>query len=92
MGKEPLNKNGDGAILLPVKTDRIDCHYGWSDSRLVRHFQGIINFNSQVPDGAFKLRMIRQDLNRSVFLRPAIDPRGFSSPERLSTVSVFLEE
>jgi len=53
MGKEPLNINADGAILLPVATDHIDCHYGWSDSRLVRHFQGIINFNSQVPDGAF---------------------------------------
>lgn len=41
--------NSDGLVSTVTR--------GWLDFCLLRHFQGIIDLDSQVSDGAFKLRM-----------------------------------
>ena len=38
-------------------------------TRNISHFQGIVYFNSQVPHGAFQLRMLKKKFNRAKIFR-----------------------
>lgn len=67
-------------LRVGQRRSSIDRRSGWSDFCLFRHFQGVIDLDSQVSDGAFKLRMTKQELDRSQVLRPAIDQRCLGSP------------
>ena len=69
--------------IATVKHDR---RGEWSHLCLLCHFQGIIDFDSQVPDSAFKLCMTKQESDRFQVLRPAINQRSHGSPQRVSTI------
>lgn len=47
------------------RRSNLNRHSGWSDFRLFCHFQGILDLDPQVSDGAFKLRMTKQELDSS---------------------------
>ena len=44
------------------------------------NIQGIIYLNAQIPDGAFNLRMSKEQLNRSEVPGSPIDESSFGSP------------
>ena len=44
-----------------------------SDVDLLRDSQGILNFNSEVSDGALQFGMAEQELDRANVARPAVD-------------------
>jgi hypothetical protein len=48
---------------------------------LFRHFQGIIDFYTQVPYRAFQFGMPQQQLYRPKILCPSINQRGFGAPK-----------
>jgi hypothetical protein len=56
-----------------LRRSSLDRCSGWSDVRLFRHFQGVIDLDPQVSDGTFKLRTAKQESHCSQVLRPAID-------------------
>jgi hypothetical protein len=51
--------------------------------RLLCHFQRVINSNAEISNGAFKIRVPTQQLNRAEILRPAVDERRFSPSQRM---------
>ena len=54
--------------------------------RLFCHFERIINFDTQVPHGAFQLAMPEQELDRAKILCPSINEGGLGAPQRVRSV------
>ena len=50
---------------------------GTSDVNLFRYCQGVIDFDAQIPDGAFNLGMTEQELDGSQVARPPVDQVAF---------------
>ena len=49
--------------------------------RLLGNLQCIVNFDPQIPDGAFELRVSEQQLNGSEILSPSVDQRRLGTPQ-----------
>jgi hypothetical protein len=52
-----------------------------SDVDLLGNFEGIIDFDADVPDRAFNLGVPKEQLNCPQVASPFVDHRGFSSPQ-----------
>jgi hypothetical protein len=69
----------------------LDRRNGKSDFRLFRHFKGIIDLYSQVSDGAFKLRVTKQELDCSQVLHNQsslwADTRAVSTDRAMALVA-----
>lgn len=59
--------------------------------RLLRDFQGIIEFDAQVSDRALQLATAQKQLNRSKVLRPLVDQRRFGAPHGVSAGGIGVE-
>ena len=57
-----------------------------SDFGLLRHLQGIVNLNPQIPDGALQLGMPEQQLDGSEILRPPVNQRRLCAAQRVGAV------
>lgn len=51
-----------------------------SDVNLLRHFEGVIDLNTQVADGTVQLGVTEQQLNGSEVLGPPIEQSCFGAP------------
>jgi hypothetical protein len=56
---------------------------GFSDINFFRYCQGVIDFDAEIPDGAFELGMPQQELNGPEIARPSIDLGGLGTPQRM---------
>ena len=88
--------HGDRGYRL---TAELSTNHSWPDSNglestvaevinlgLFCHFKSVIDLDSQVCDGTFKLPMTKQELDSSKILRPAIDQSDLGTPQRVRTV------
>ncbi len=63
----------------------------WSNFSLLSHFQGIVNFYTQILDGAFQFGMPKKQLDCPQILRSAINQRRFRSSQRVCAVGGWIE-
>ena len=52
----------------------------WLDLRLLRDLERIVDLDPEVPHGAFKFRVAKQQLNGAQILRATVDQRRFGAP------------
>lgn len=58
---------------------------------LLRDFQGIVDFDAQVPDGAFELGMAQEQLNSPQILGSLVDQRRLRPAHGVSAVGAGVE-
>src|SRR4029453_2973616 len=61
------------------------------DLGLLGDFQGIVNLNAEIPDGALELRVPEQQLHGSEISGPSVDQRCFRAPQRMRPVCGWVE-
>jgi hypothetical protein len=52
-----------------------------SDVDLLGNFEGVIDFDAEVPDSAFNLGVSKQQLHRSQVASALVDHAGLGSPQ-----------
>ncbi len=72
-----------GRLLLAGKRPPKRCAFRQqvmgSDFRLLSHFQGVVNLDTQIPNRALKFGMAEQQLDGPEVLRSPVDERCFRS-------------
>lgn len=58
--------------------------------RLFRQLQGVIDIDSQIPDGAFELGMSEKQLNSPDVLRSPVDEGSFRPAHRVSSIKAWI--
>src|SRR5438128_12478499 len=68
-------------VSLAVATNSVDLHL-----RLLGDLQSVVDLDSEIPDGAFKFRVPKQELNGPEIPGPPVNQRGFRAPQRMRAV------
>jgi len=56
------------------------------DFSLLGNFQGVIDLDAEISNGAFQLGMAKQELNGPQVLRALVDQRRFGSPHGMRPI------
>ena len=73
---DATDSGAEFSLLLNVRfwpRPDFDRRYTWSNLGLLCHFQGVVDLNPKISNGALQLRMAKQKLNGPQVLCPAID-------------------
>jgi len=62
-----------------------------SDLGLLRHLEGVFDFNAEVAHCTFQLGMSEQQLHRSTVLRPPVDQRSLGASHGVGAVRSIVE-
>ncbi len=82
-------------MMLPTGRDRV-----WysvvpgrkrSDFGSLRHLQGVIDFDPQIPDGTLQFPVSEQELYGPEVFGPPVDQSRFCAPKRMGAVFVGVQ-